>query len=206
MAYLVLVRHGESKWNAKGLWTGLTDIGLSQKGKEEAKKAAYPLKGIHFDLVFTSTLLRSKQTLEEMKPILNLNKTPIFEAQALNERDYGKLNGKNKWDIKKKFGEEQFLKWRRGWNSPIPGGETLKNVYDRVTPCYEKDILPALKKGKNVLMVAHNNSLRALIKYLENISDEDIPNLELKTGEIYLYRINQEGKILSKEIKNSQLT
>lgn len=189
MANLILIRHGESIWNQKGLWTGLTDIGLSDKGKEEARIAGEKLKNFTIDLAYTSALLRAKQTLSEIKNVLGLQNIPTIENQALNERNYGIYTGKNKWEIQKEIGEQKFQNIRRGWNSPIPKGETLKDVYNRVVPYYQKEILPKLKEGKNILIAAHGNSLRALIKYLKNISDEDISNLELKTGEVYTFQI-----------------
>lgn len=200
MAYLVLVRHTESEWNAKGLWTGLTDISLSADGKEKARLAASKLKTIRFDVTFTSVLKRSTETLAEIKAALNAD-FPIIENKSLNERDYGEFTGKNKWKIKEQVGEEEFLKIRRGWDQPIPKGETLKDVYNRVVPYYQAQILPYLKNGKNVLIVAHGNSLRALVKYLEDISDEQISNLEIATGEILIYEVDQNGKIISKNRK-----
>lgn len=203
MANLILVRHGESEWNKKGLWTGLTNIGLSEKGKKEAEKAGQSLKGYVFDFVYTSILKRAYQTLDEIFKVLNLTNIPIIKNEALNERDYGIYTGKNKWQIQKEEGNEKFKSLRRGWDSPIPNGETLKDVYNRVIPYYQKEILPKLKKGKNILISAHGNSLRALVKYLENVSDQDVENLEIQTGEIYIYNIDQKGKITSKQIKNS---
>ena len=200
MANLILVRHGESLWNEKGLWTGLTDIGLSEIGRQEAKLAGGKLKGFSIDLAYTSPLLRAKQTLDEIKAVLNLH-LQVFQNAALNERDYGIYTGKNKWEIEEKVGEEQFHKIRRGWDVPIENGESLKDVYDRVIPYYQMDILPKLKSGKNVLVVAHGNSLRTLVKYLENLSDKDVEALEIATGEIYIYYLNDQGVITSKEIK-----
>lgn len=200
MANLILVRHGESEWNKKGLWTGLTDIGLSKKGIEESRLAGGRLKELHVDVAYTSPLKRAKQTLGEIKTILNLD-FPTFESASLNERDYGIYTGQNKWEIQKEVGKEKFKQLRRGWDSPIPEGETLKDVYNRVVPYYENEILPRLKEGKNVLIVAHGNSLRALVKYLENISDKDVESLEIATGEIYIYSFNNQGAIVSKEIK-----
>lgn len=201
MAKLVLVRHGESTWNAIGTWTGLTDISLDEKGRDLARKDGEELKNIIFQIAFTSKLRRAQQSLDEIKK--TLGEIPTIEDSAVNERDYGDLTGKNKLEVKKKYGEEQYLKWRRSWDDPVPNGETLKDVYGRVVPFYRNSILPEIKQGKNVLVVAHGNSLRALIKYLENISDRDIPNLELATGEIYIYEMNGEGEILSKEIKGA---
>ncbi len=202
MSYLALVRHGESEWNAKGLWTGWKDIPLTQKGIEQAKTAGVSLKDIKFDLGFTSILSRVKQTMDEMKKVLN-QQFPVIEDKALNERNYGVYTGKNKWEIKKEVGEEEFLKIRRGWDHPIPRGECLKDVYQRAIPYYEENILPKLKAGKNVLVSAHGNSLRALVKYLENIPDDKISKLELAIGEVYLYTIDNNGKAVSKEIRAS---
>lgn len=201
MVNLILVRHTESEWNKKGLWTGLTDISLSQKGFEDAKKVSILLKNFSINVAYTSPLLRAKQTLDVIKQNLGLTNLPIIEDKALNERDYGIYTGKNKWEIEKSVGEEMFLKIRRSFDYEIPNGESLRDVCNRVVPYYQNEILPRLKSGKNILIVAHGNSLRALVKYLENISDEDIEKLEIATGEIYVYSINEQGDVASKEIK-----
>lgn len=203
MAQLILVRHGESLWNAKGIWTGLTDIPLSEKGKKEARTVGHILKDIKIDVAYTSPLARANQTLDEIAPSLQYPIPLIIENKALNERDYGELTGKNKWDIKNEVGDEKFFQIRRGWDIQIPGGETLRDVYNRVVPYYKKEILPKLLEGKNVLISAHGNSLRALVKYLENISDKDIESLEIATGEIYIYKIDKNGEIVSKETRLS---
>lgn len=200
MAYLILVRHGQSEWNKKGLWTGLVDAPLSKLGEKEAVIAAKSFKDIPIDVAFVSKLIRSAQTLEIILKTLNIT-VPITSNGALNERNYGDLTGKNKWKIREQYGEEQFLKWRRGWDVPIPNGETLKDVYNRVVPYYQSTIEPLLMQGKNVLVVVHGNSIRALVKYLEHISDEEIPHVELGTGEIYLYKIDERGNVLTKEIR-----
>jgi len=202
MANLVLVRHGESEWNAKSLWTGWTDVGLTEKGCEQARSAGAIIKDLHFDLCFTSDLKRAKQTWEEIQKIVNAENIPTVSDKALKERDYGDLTGKNKWKIKEEYGEEQFQKWRRGWDTPPPSGESLKDVYERVLPYFKEKILPELEMGKNVIIVAHGNSLRALVKYLENIPDNEISDLEMKLGEPYVYKIDSEGKIISKEIRS----
>lgn len=199
MANLILVRHGESEWNERGLWTGLTDVGLTEKGKQQAKSAGEKLKGFTIDFAFTSVLIRSRQTLDEIKGVLGID-IPTFEDKALDERDYGIYTGKNKWEIKKQVGDKQFLKIRRGFDVSIENGESLKDVYNRVAPYYQTQILPKLKEGKNVLIVAHGNSLRALTKYLENISDEDISKLEIAVGEVDVFEIDNNGKVLSKKI------
>ncbi len=202
MSYLVLVRHGESTWNKAGAWTGLTDISLDEEGKKKAKQDGLLLKDIKFDIAYTSKLRRAQQSLAEIKKGIGALDLPVMENAALNERDYGDFTGKEKKDLKKEYGEEQFLKWRRGWDEKIPNGETLKDVYNRVIPFYQSQILPELKNGKNVLVVAHGNSLRALVKFLDNISDEDIAKTELELGEIDIYQIDKDGKVVSKEIKN----
>lgn len=202
MAYLVLVRHGESKWNRKGLWTGLTNIDLDRVGKKKSRRAGQAISDIHFQVAYTSKLKRAKETLNEIKTQLNDFDFPVVENAALNERDYGELTGKNKWKIRKEYGNKQFLKWRRSWDSPVPGGETLKDVYERVTPYYKEHILPDLLAGKNVLVVAHGNSLRALAKNLDDISEREIPHLEIATAEVDVYNIDETGKVVSKDIKN----
>lgn len=200
MAYLILVRHGESEWNAKGLWTGLTDISLSEKGKEEARIAAQEIQDIPLDMVFTSDLKRAQETADIITHQLATD-SPLIKNKALNERDYGELTGKNKWDLKKEFGDEKFTLLRRSFDYPIPGGETLKDVYNRVIPYYKAIIEPELKAGKNVLIAAHGNSIRALIKYLDQISDENIAHLEVATGEVYVYIIDSDGTVSHKEIR-----
>jgi len=205
MAYLVLVRHGQSAWNALGLWTGLTDVELTEEGRKEAQKAASLLKDIKLHKAHTSSLKRAQQTLEEIAQSLELSTIPVSQHPALNERDYGEMTGKNKWEIKEQHGEEQFTKWRRGWDEKIPGGETLKDVHARVVPYFEDNILMDLKDGKNIIVAAHGNSLRALIKHLEKIADNEIPNLELGTGEIYVYEISDAGEVISKEIRGKNV-
>ena len=202
MAALVLVRHGESTWNAKGIWTGWQDPPLSEKGVEEAKKAGELLKDIRFDLAYTSDLLRAQQTLSEIKKTLGAEISTI-ETLTLRERNYGDYTEKNKWAIQKELGEEEFKKLRRGWNVPISNGETLKDVYNRTIPYYESEVLPKLKDGKNVLVSAHGNSLRALVKYLDGLTDTEVENLEIATGEAVIYEINSSGKVTSKEIKKT---
>ena len=202
MAVLALVRHGESTWNAKGVWTSWQDPPLSQKGFEEARQAGELLKGVNFDIAYVSDLLRAKQTLEEIEKVLGVS-LATFENSALNERDYGDYTGKNKWEIQLELGEAGFKKLRRGWNVPIPNGETLKDVYDRVIPYYQSEILPKLKASKNVLISAHGNSLRDLVKYLDGLSDSDVENLEIATGEVIIYKIDNDGNVTGKEVRKA---
>lgn len=201
MAQLVLVRHGESEWNAKGLWTGWTDVNLSENGRDEARKAGDLLKDIHFDYAYTSNLKRAQQTWQEIQQVTGQTNVPTVADKAVNERDYGDMTGKNKWEVKEQVGEEEFQKLRRSWDYPPPNGESLKMVYERVIPYFEQEILPKLKEGKNVIIAAHGNSLRALIKYLENISDEEIPSLEMATGGVYVYTLDNAGKVTDKQIR-----
>lgn len=204
MAYLILIRHGQSEWNEKGLWTGWTDIPLNQRGHEEAIAAARKIKDLKIDAAFTSKLKRAKETLDEIKKTLGIN-PPTIEAEELNERNYGIYTGKNKWEIKKEIGDEKFLQIRRSWDYPIIEGESLKDVYARVVPYFQTNILPILKEGKNVLISAHGNSIRALIKFLENVPDSEISKIELSTGEIYIYKLDEKGNIINKEIKSAAL-
>ena len=202
MAYLVLVRHGTSTYNEKGLWAGWDDPELTEKGKEDAKVAGEHLKDIHFDEGYTSDLIRHKQTLEIILHTIKQKNVHIIETNALKERDYGDFTAKNKWDIKKKLGEKEFLKLRRSWDYPVPDGESLKQVYEREVPYYQTTILPQLKEGKNVIISGSGNSLRALVKYLDDVSDADIAHVEIAPGEIYVYEINNLGEIVKKEIRN----
>lgn len=201
MAVLCLIRHGQSEWNATAKWTGLIDIPLSKEGIKQSEKAGMLLHDYRFDAAFTSILSRAIETLEIIKHTINAPMLPTIKDQALNERDYGEFTGKNKWDLEKKFGKDIFHQIRRGWDHPIPNGETLKDVYNRVIPFYINEIKPLIDQGKNVLIVAHGNSLRALIKYLEHIKDEDIDKLDLETGQVTVYNINKSGKIISKKIE-----
>jgi len=204
MSYLVLVRHGKSEWNEKGLWTGWRDIPLAPAGFDEAKRTGEQLHDITFDKAYTSDLTRAQQTLDEILKVLNQT-PPIEKDKALNERDYGDYTEKNKWDIQQEVGEEEFQKIRRSWDYPPPNGESLKMVYERVLPYYKDHIEPELKNGENVLVAAHGNSLRALVKYLENISDSDIATLEIGTGEAYIYELDRDGKIVSKKIRGENV-
>lgn len=201
MAYLILVRHGISEWNKKGWWTGWKDPDLATEGYEEAKKAGKKIKDMKIDKAYTADLKRTIQTLDEIKKELKIQDIPTVVDWRLRERNYGDLAGKNKWDVKKQYGEEQFMKWRRGWDEPIPNGETLKDVYNRVYPYYKSTILKDLMSGKNIIISASGNSLRALVKFIENVSESDIPKLEIGTGEVYVYEIDEKGKMKSKEIR-----
>src|SRR3989344_9465662 len=158
MAKLILVRHGESEWNALELWTGWTDVSLTEKGKRQAREAGKIIAGMDISLAYVSGLKRSVQTLSEIENIVG-KKFLAVASKELNERDYGDFTGRNKVEIEDTYGYEVFAKWHRGWDFPLPHGESLKNVYDRVIPYFESEILPKLEQGKNVLISAHGNSL-----------------------------------------------
>ncbi|KAH8926444.1 phosphoglycerate mutase [Atractiella rhizophila] len=200
---LVLVRHGESEWNK--LFTGWKDPGLTELGRQEAHKGAKELKnrGYKFDVAFTSALSRAQTTLDIILKEIGQEDIPIFKDQALNERDYGDLTGLNKDDARKKWGEEQVHIWRRSYDVPPPGGESLELTGKRVMPYYEKEILPRVKKGENVLIAAHGNSLRSMIKELEGLSGEAIVKKELATGVPIVYTVDAEGNMTGVEILDS---
>jgi 2,3-bisphosphoglycerate-dependent phosphoglycerate mutase len=194
---LVLVRHGESEWNKLNLFTGWKDPGLSDKGVEEARTAGLLLKaeGYKFDVAYTSSLSRAQQTLDIMLQELGQTGLATHEDQRLNERDYGDLSGLNKDEARKKWGEKQVHIWRRSFDVPPPGGESLKDTAARVLPYYETKILPELEAGRNVLVAAHGNSLRALIMKLEGLTGEEIVARELATGLPIVYRLNPDGSV-----------
>ena len=201
MPYLVFVRHGQSEWNALGLWTGQTDVALTDQGRAEAQKAAEYLQDIPLHKAYTSKLTRAQQTLHEIKQAVGAAEVETIEHEALNERDYGEYTAKNKWEIKDKLGDEEFTKLRRNWDHPVPGGETLKDVSDRTVPYFEEHILTDLKAGRNVIVAAHGNSLRALMKHLEKVSDDKVHELEIGTGEVLVYEISDDGTVLGKELR-----
>jgi len=223
MTELIIIRHGESVWNLQNRFTGWMDVQLSPKGKEEAKKAGHELKGYKFDKVFVSHLTRAIDTMHiilennaetrtqtishyddhEMQKREHSSQSgdelKIVQSKALAERYYGDLQGLNKDDCRKKFGEEQVKIWRRSFDIQPPNGESLKDTLHRVMPFFNKEIVPELKDDRKILIVAHGNSLRAIIKHLENISDEDIPNYELATGVPIIYELDEKLKVLSKK-------
>lgn len=202
MSYLILVRHGQSEWNLLKKWTGWTDIELSDQGREEAKKAAELLRDITIHKAHTSDLKRAQETLEIILRELGHSDIDVKKAHQIKERHYGDLTGMNKDEARVNFGEEKFKLYRRSWDVPPPNGESLKDTYDRAIPYYEQEILKDLKEGHNVLVAAHGNSLRAIVKYLENIPDDKISELEIGTGVIHVYEMDENGEILNKEIRD----
>jgi 2,3-bisphosphoglycerate-dependent phosphoglycerate mutase len=197
---LVLVRHGESEWNLKNLFTGWKDVDLSQKGIVEARSAGQKLKaqGLRFDVAFTSNLIRAQRTLTLMLDELGQSAIHIFKAQALNERDYGELVGLNKDDARARWGAEQVLVWRRSYDQPPPGGESLKDTAARVLPYYLQEILPGVLRGKRVLVSAHGNSLRALVMVLDCLSPAEIVKREIGTGVPLVYWLNADSTVASR--------
>ena len=198
---LVLVRHGESEWNKKNLFTGWRDVDLTEKGIAEARRAGRALKaqGLHFDVAFTSVLKRAQKSLDLMLEELGEKAVPVVKDQALNERDYGDLSGLNKDDARAKWGEDQVHIWRRSYDVAPPGGESLKDTAARVLPYYIADILPRVLNGDNVLISAHGNSLRALIMVLERLSPEKIVAREIATGVPLIYRLNPDSTVAEKK-------
>ncbi len=199
---LLIVRHGESEWNITGQWTGLTDVHLDDKGFKEAAKLGQALKkmGTNIDTAYISKLIRARETLEGMLNAAQQFDIEIVSDKAINERDYGEYTGKNKWEVRDEVGEDQFDAIRRGWDVDIPGGESLKMVYGRVVPFYKQTIVPLVQSGKNILIVAHGNSNRALMKYIEMIDDTGISKLEMPFGEINIYDISDDGLSTNKEV------
>ena len=199
---LVLVRHGQSDWNLKNLFTGWRDVDLSPKGVEEAKEAGRRLKaqGLAFDVAFTSALIRAQNTLKLLLGELGQTGLPTTQDQALNERDYGDLSGLNKDDARKKWGEEQVHIWRRSYDVAPPGGESLKDTVARALPFYCQNILPEVLGGKRVLVAAHGNSLRALVMVLDRLTPKTIPSMELDTGVPLVYRLNADSTVASKVV------
>ena len=194
---LVLVRHGESEWNKLNLFTGWKDPDLSDKGVAEAHKAGQLLKaqGLKFDIAFTSALQRAQRTLDIMLAELGQPGLPMRRDQRLNERDYGDLSGLNKDEARKRWGEKQVHIWRRSFDVPPPGGESLKDTAERVLPYYQAQIWPEVAAGRNVLVAAHGNSLRALIMQLEGLTGEQIVARELGTGVPIVYRLGADGRV-----------
>jgi 2,3-bisphosphoglycerate-dependent phosphoglycerate mutase len=198
---LVLVRHGQSDWNLKNLFTGWRDVGLTQKGIAEAHDAGRKLKaqGLHFDVAFTSALSRAQLTLDLVLEELGETNIAVFKDQALNERDYGDLSGLNKDDARKKWGEEQVHVWRRSYDVAPPGGESLKDTAARVLPYYIQEILPRVLRGERVIVAAHGNSLRALVMVLERLSPQEIVGREIATGVPLIYRLNADSTVAEKK-------
>jgi len=197
MARLVLLRHGESQWNLENRFTGWVDVPLTPRGIQEAKNAGDKLRGFTFDRAFTSVLARANETLRLVLEGIGQLNIPVVKDKALNERMYGELQGLNKAETAKKYGEAQVKIWRRSYDIPPPGGESLKDTAERVLPYYEQTIKPYLLKGETILIAAHGNSLRALTMELEQLSREQVLELNIPTGAPVLYELDETGKVVS---------
>lgn len=199
---LILVRHGQSEWNLKNLFTGWKDPDLTEKGVEEAIQAGELLKGegCKFDIAYTSHLIRAQRTCQFVLDGVGQSDIETIRDEALNERDYGDLAGLNKDDAREKWGEEQVHVWRRSYDTPPPGGESLKDTGARVWPYYMTDILPRVLSGQSVLVAAHGNSLRSLVMVLDKLSREEVTQLNLGTGVPIIYKLNADSTVASKKV------
>jgi 2,3-bisphosphoglycerate-dependent phosphoglycerate mutase len=198
MAILIMVRHGQSQWNLENRFTGWVDVELSELGRKEAAAAGEALKGYHFDEAFTSNLKRAQHTLQIILETIGQSNIPIHKDQALNERHYGDLQGLNKAETAKKYGDEQVLIWRRSFDVAPPNGESLKDTAARTLPYFIDNIEPLLKAGKNVIIAAHGNSLRSIAMYLEKMTREEILKFEIPTGRPRLYGFDGDMNIIEK--------
>ena len=198
MARLVLLRHGESQWNLENRFTGWVDVPLSPKGIEEAKQAGEKLRGFTFDRAFSSVLTRANETLRIVLEVLGQTNIPIEKDKALNERMYGDLQGLNKAETAKQYGDAQVKIWRRSYDVRPPGGESLKDTAERALPYYEEKIKPFLLKGDTLIIAAHGNSLRALVMELDQLSKEEVLELNIPTGMPLFYELDGSGKVLSR--------
>jgi 2,3-bisphosphoglycerate-dependent phosphoglycerate mutase len=200
MALLVLVRHGESQWNLENRFTGWEDVALTETGRKEAARAGTLLRGTRFDVAFSSVLQRANQTLDIILDGLGQRELPIIKDQALNERHYGDLQGLNKAETAKKYGDEQVHIWRRSYDVPPPGGESLKDTAARTLPYYDRVIAPRLKAGEQVLVVAHGNSLRSIVMQLDQLTKEQVLELNIPTGVPIVYELGDDLSVRSKRI------
>lgn len=190
MSQLVLLRHGESQWNLENRFTGWVDVPLSTKGIEEARQAGEKLKSLKFNRAFTSVLKRAINTLDIVLEIIGQKEIPVEYNEALNERHYGDLQGLNKAETAKKYGDQQVKLWRRSFDIRPPNGESLKDTAARVLPYWEKNILPCIQKGETILVSAHGNSLRSLVMHLDRLSTEEVLELNIPTGVPLLYEFD----------------
>ena len=197
MKHVVLIRHGESQWNLENRFTGWVDVPLSPKGEQEAREAGEKLRAFRFDHAFTSVLTRAIRTLEIVMDVIGQPGLPVERDQALNERMYGELQGLNKTETAEKYGEAQVKLWRRSYDVRPPGGESLQDTAERVLPYYREHIWPRLAKGETLLVVAHGNSLRALVMHLDQLSREEILELNIPTGAPLLYELDDQGQAVT---------
>ncbi len=197
MPTLALVRHGQSLWNLENRFTGWVDVPLTELGEEEARQAGERLKDVSFDVAYTSALRRAQDTLTLIMETAGID-VPVIRDEALNERHYGDLQGLNKADTAERYGDEQVHIWRRSFATPPPGGEALKQTAERTLPFFDRAILGDIKQGKNVLVVAHGNSNRSIVMQLDQLAEDEVPGLELKTGVPLVYELHEDGSVESK--------
>lgn len=200
---LAIVRHGQSEYNLQNRFTGFADVDLTSQGREEAAMCGEKLKEMQFEACFTSVLKRAVETLDIILETIGQKQLPVFKNAALNERNYGDLQGLNKAETAEKYGAKQVTLWRRSFDVAPPGGESLKQTQERVLPYYDAEIEPLLQQGKNILIVAHGNSLRALMMHLENLSPDAISHVDLLTGVPRVYDFDDSGKISYVQHKTS---
>lgn len=197
---LILIRHGESEWNALGKWTGWTDVSITEEGARLSRELGEKLRDTPIDIAYDSELKRTKETLDAVLEGAGKTDVERHESGAINERDYGVYTGMLKEEVKAEIGDEAYLALRRGWDRPIENGESLKDVYSRALPFYLQTIVPELRAGKNIFIVGHGNSLRALLKYIENISDEDISSTEFGHNCAIVYTVDEDGRQDTKDV------
>lgn len=204
MGKFIVTRHHESDWNHKGLWTGMRDRHLTDYGFKKSEEMGILIKEFVIDQAYASMQVRSIETLSSMLEAMGQYHVPTEHSLALNERDYGDYTAKNKWEVEKILGVDGWNSIRREWNCPVPNGETLKMVYERTVPFFLNTILPKLRSGKNVLMVSHGNAIRAMMKYIENVSDDDVKHIEMLFGQVVIYDLDNEGHVISKNIRKTE--
>lgn len=199
----IVVRHHESDWNHKGLWTGMRDRHLTEYGFKKSEDMGLLIKEFKIDHAYASMQVRSIETLSSMLEAMGQFHVPTEHSSAINERDYGDYTGKDKWEMEKVLGEDGWNAVRREWECPVPNGETLKMVYNRTVPFFIDTILPHLLNGENVLMVSHGNAIRSMMKYIENIPDDKVKDIDMLFGSVVIYTLDSSGHAISKEVRKT---
>ncbi len=199
----ILARHHESDWNREGLWTGMRDRHLTTYGFKKSEEMGLLIKEISIDYAFASMKVRTIETLSSMLEAMGQYHVKTEHSDELDERDYGDYTGKDKWEMKQILGEDGWNRVRREWDCPVPNGETLKTVYGRVVPFFLNNVMPHLRNGENVLMVSHGNAIRALMKYIEDVPDEKIKDMEMLFGSVVIYELDVDGHMISKDVRET---
>ena len=200
MPNLAIVRHGQSLWNLQNRFTGWVDVPLTELGEQEARRGGERLRGMRFDIAYTSSLTRAQETLRLIMQTAGFDDLPVIRDQALNERHYGDLQGLNKAETAEIYGDEQVHIWRRSYATPPPNGEALKNTAERTLPFFDRAIMGDIKQGNDVLVVAHGNSNRSIVMQLDGLDEEGVLALELATGVPLVYELSDTGEVLDKRI------